>query len=249
MEYVLSFDLGILNLSVCALGIMPIQNKLPYGLTDAEFVKYLYVNQWEVINVLEDHSDMQTTKGACKDVSIDAAAVFLLQALERRRHSLLNHGNCIGVAIEQQPGGRFVNVRMKALSHVLQSFFYIHTHGSVPISFMSAKRKLKGMTPNTDTPVVGTNSAKANKYKDNKAFALNKTRALLSGVKNSADATAVFDSAKKKDDLADSFLQAIRYMYDRYVELKPPRKRKIANKIPEGTKKRVKQHIFVETKE
>lgn len=239
MEYVLSFDLGIRNLAVCALGITPLTEKLPYGVTDIEFAELLHVYLWEVIDILEE-----TSTTGCKEVSIDAAAAFLLNALERRRDALFQFGVCVGVVIEQQPGGKFVNVRMKALSHVLQSFFHIHTRGTIPICFLSAKRKLKGMSTNVATTetdakttaelatetatetTTKTSKAAHSKYKANKTFALDQTRTLLDKLGNGTDANELFNSVKKKDDLADAFLQGVRYMYDHYVNLKPPRKRK-----------------------
>ena len=120
------------------------------------------------------------------------------------------------VLIEQQPVGfhQRSNTMMKCLSHVVQAFFI--DRGIEHVAFVSPKRKLK-MEGCPDTKGLKTKD----RYNLHKRFAIDKTLELLPEGKWKD----WFESLKKQDDAADTFLQA----YQTIME-KPKKKRKRASK-------------------
>lgn len=136
--------------------------------------------------------------------------------------AMVNHLQTIDISgvthvlIEQQPVGfhQRSNTMMKCLSHVVQGFFV--DKGVDHVAFVSPKRKLK-MDGCPDTKGMKTKD----RYKLHKQFAIDKTRELLPQDKWKD----WFESLKKQDDAADTFLQAYQTLNE-----KPKKKRKRASK-------------------
>lgn len=136
--------------------------------------------------------------------------------------AMVNHLQTIDISgvthvlIEQQPVGfhQRSNTMMKCLSHVVQAFFI--DRGIEHVAFVSPKRKLK-MDGCPDTKGLKTKE----RYNLHKQFAIDKTLELLPEGKW----RDWFESLKKQDDAADTFLQA----YQTIME-KPKKKRKRASK-------------------
>jgi len=99
--------------------------------------------------------------------------------------------------LEQQPlGMQARNVKSKTLSHVIQGLLISN---GIPVVFISPQKKLKYMEQS------GT-------YSDNKKFAVEETLRLLNAIDPNESSNVWlqhFNSFKKKDDLADSFLQGL----------------------------------------
>lgn len=99
--------------------------------------------------------------------------------------------------LEQQPlGMQARNVKSKTLSHVIQGLLISK---GIPVVFISPQKKLKYMEQS------GT-------YSDNKKFAVEETLRLLNSIDPNESSNVWlqhFNSFKKKDDLADSFLQGL----------------------------------------
>lgn len=184
----------------------------------AELAETQYqIHHWTVYDVLEALPDVSV-----KTVGIPLLTQHMINMLLAHEVELLHTPPIpTAVLIEQQPGGKFVNVSMKALSHVLQAFMYLKTP-LVPIHFVSARKKLQ----KADAHEKGM--AQKKRYSSNKQFAKEETINILqSSVANSEEALSLFHSRSKKDDLADCFLQALAFYTS---NLPAPKKRRLNKK-------------------
>ena len=116
MPRILGIDVGLRNLAVCAV--------------DVEEETFT-VRQWAVLDVLKEKK--------AKQVTIEESVSLMLNALGER--PALFEGVEL-VAIESQPVGRVVsaNVRMKVVSHCIQSFVALKT--DCKCCFVNPKSKL-----------------------------------------------------------------------------------------------------------
>lgn len=204
---VLSWDVAVKSLSYCILDYIPSMTT---------------ICAWETINVY-DEGDRTCAKPTIKD---DSEAV--LDALIRRR-DVFYRVPLDAVIVECQPGSlnnRFSNMKMKVLSHDIHAFFYTiqRMAGSglggngvvIPVMFVSPNSKLTGMVTESSEDRAarqqGDRRAMGAKYRANKKYAVDTTTALLdqmdSSLLSTTTARAVFHSASKKDDLADSLMLA-----------------------------------------
>jgi hypothetical protein len=148
----ISWDVGIRNLSYCKL--------LVAGPSPGEVI----IEAWDCIDIINDETDIPSTlqsniqsniqsigsssakkagkikKKTCSNVSIPESAELLITALQKRPFLLDPRPSVI--LIETQPGGSFANIRMKTMSHVLQTWFFIMIP-EVSAEFVSAKKKLQ----------------------------------------------------------------------------------------------------------
>ena len=109
--------------------------------------------------------------------------------------------------LEQQPlGMQARNVKSKTLSHVIQGLLISK---GIPVVFISPQKKLKYME-------------QTGNYSDNKKFAVEETLRLLLSVDPNESSNRWlqhFNTFKKKDDLADSFLQGLYASKDHILAL------------------------------
>ena len=186
----------------------------------------VHIRDWCVANVVGEKN--------AKTMSIEQASIMLLDFLRDRFSEDL--GNETVVAIEQQPVGRQVtsNVRMKVLSHVVHTFFYLRGYS---VRFVSPKRKLEGLEQS---------KAKANKerYAHNKRVAVEHCNTVIAGQDPMwAD---FFVALPKKDDAADSLLQGLVVVEDsRKAKQKEAAK---AAKVAERERKRLEKEAAKEAR-
>jgi hypothetical protein len=195
---VLAFDVGTKTLSYCCL-------EAPGG-------GPIEVHLWETIDV---HAEAGLGPKAKPTMKEDAE--YVIQALWRRESDMYAmHPDA--VVIEQQPAGghnRFSSVRMKVLSHVIHSFFYMCSVPA-PVGFVTPASKLAGMRSKETAEQAaarrgGDRKTMGAKYRDNKRFAVDTVTGLLARVE-SPRFHHLFEAAKpKQDDLADAFLLAHAY--------------------------------------
>lgn len=201
----LSFDVGIRNLAVCKVQV------------HEEKENKLEIHHWDVMDVLED------VQGTTKKLPIPETAQHMIDTLKKNEAELLSNPTPTAILIEQQPGGKFVNVGMKALSHVLQTFLYMKAP-HIPIHFVSARKKLQ----KAESHEKGT--AQKKRYTSNKKFAKESALQLLQErVCNAEVALHLFHSKTKNDDLADALLQATAF-YEASIAVQPPAKRRRVSK-------------------
>ena len=101
------------------------------------------------------------------------------------------------VLIEKQPGQ---NKKMKTVENFLHAYFVIKTPTAETIIY-DARHKVPD--------VAGTGKAR---YRQRKATAVTRCREFLDGSEVNARWMDTFKASKKKDDLADTFLQALSFI-------------------------------------
>ena len=240
-----SFDVGIKNLAFCVLKYCP---EKPDGCR-------FDINQWEVINILEGEEcknpptssvrcqailthgaktgqrcnlitkwlaiDGQSYCGHHKppdatrilragNLSMYELSCLVVKALDKRDFTM-----CSKVIIEQQPSK---NARMKNLSMLLLNYFAIKYADKIhDVQFVHAKRKLTVY----DGPYIECKLK--TRYARNKFYGVCYCRWLI---RNDPHWLAYFESHKKKDDLADAYLQGAWYLTKKCKESL------VAKKIP-----------------
>ena len=182
---VLSFDVGIVNLAYCIIETSDGNN---YG-NGSNNIK---ITNWENIS-------MENTKDQC---------VFhtnLINNLDSRSQ-LLDKIDI--VLIEKQPS---FNPKMRIVSGCLQTYFYIRgvidsEYKVKMIRFISPKLKFNCYTG----PEIQVTGKK--KYTRTKKMGVEICKFKLKEHSESDDIIKLFESSPKKDDLADSYLQALSYI-------------------------------------
>jgi hypothetical protein len=218
---VLSWDVGIYNLSYCIL------EKLP----DSDKIKIL---DWDIINLV-DNEEMKKNRP------------LIFENIPRKLHEKPNLLDVDIVVIENQPSLK--NPQMKSIQMILYSYFLIlgkiigkddgnQTSSSSyieKIDFCSASNKLKiydgpeiilDVKPKKqskkivveETVVIEEQPPKKKsnklKYSDKKKLAIEHAKYYIE--KNDIEKLQFFNDHKKKDDLADSYLQGLYYIKKNY---------------------------------
>uniref|UniRef100_A0A6C0KBB8 Mitochondrial resolvase Ydc2 catalytic domain-containing protein n=1 Tax=viral metagenome TaxID=1070528 RepID=A0A6C0KBB8_9ZZZZ len=140
------------------------------------------------------------------------------------------------VVIEKQPS---FNPQMRCLSIALETYFTIRgkvdSSHTASVSFYSAKYKLQLCDDYSELANVPKNK----KYREHKKMAIRQTQRELE--KRGSVLLEFFNSHKKKDDLADSYLQGVSYVQRilnaapcRRVARKPTAKQQRAKKFNEN---------------
>jgi hypothetical protein len=104
--------------------------------------------------------------------------------------------------------------RMKTLQGMITQYFIMR--GVPDIRFISATNKLKLFDPKKD------GEADKADYADRKKRSIEITRSLLLTQSTQSTQSSRFETHKKKDDLADCFLQGVWWLSGNYVPRTPP---------------------------
>jgi hypothetical protein len=222
---VISFDVGIKNLSFCCLEY-----------TGSEYKIY----DWGIINISCDDTCDHIIKGGkecdksathvitssgkklCNThIKNKAYADMKLKKVPKKPNPILHIGENIvsklsaynfldvhDVIIENQPALK--NPTMKTVQMLLYSYFLINGYTSDTsaignIEMINARNKLKAYTgPQIESPFP---KEKKNIYKTNKFLAIEYCKVMVE--EEESQFRELFLSSKKKDDLADSFLQGV----------------------------------------
>ena len=195
MVCVLGIDCGLRNLALCKTIV-----------TDDTSID---IDNWLVLDVLGDKN--------AKKISIEEATRLIIESLQQ--YDAMYDGIDI-VAIESQPVGRAAtgSVRNKVISHVIQTFFEVR---GIQTTFLNPKNKMcrtfiSEHTVEQDAP--GDENTK-------KRYAAHKKAAVTAVHQYVPEKWSEFwNSLKKKDDAADSFL--ISAIVGRNIHAKKNKKRK-----------------------
>ena len=187
---ILSFDIGIKNLAYCIL--------------DKDEDNKLSIIKWDIIKLLEDNEK-------CKGFPLDELTKRLYKQLNSHFYSY----NITKVLLENQPVLK--NPVMKSVQMIVFSFFQYQAillaREINTIKLVNASNKLKvGKTfteINNNEDIIKIKS----KYTRNKKFAIEYTYKILEDrIENFETLIEYFKENKKRDDLADAFLQGMYYI-------------------------------------
>lgn len=196
---ILSFDIGIKNLSYCVL------NK------EDDKIK---IKEWGIINILKDDEKV-------KKVGLEKLSILLYNNLEK----IFNNKHYNIVLLENQPVLK--NPIMKSIQMLIYGYFLyektIMNKEIKIIKLINASNKLKVGKYNNDENFIKLKNEIDNKnYNLSTKYAINKKKAIdytllylnnMNLTENELNQYVnFFNSNKKKDDLADSFLQGIYYI-------------------------------------
>ena len=166
-------------------------------------------------------------KTTVSSMDFDETRLKLINILENKNHLL----NADVVVIENQPS--FKNPRMKSISALLYDYYTIRgiidkerTNSNIKrVKFMSPSNKIKLASDGETQQIVKLKSSEkasdeSKAYKLTKSLAVKYTQDLL---KHLPEWLKHFNSYKKKDDLADAFLQGA-YYFEMNVKADPSEK-------------------------
>lgn len=165
-----------------------LRNLAACKLTVDTATKEFAIRQWEVLSAVPD--DLNVNKTPIEDLCPLFSTLCYAHVADWIH-------NVDTVFIESQPMGRTRNLKTKVLSHILQTILLKAGQDAgrtLTIQFVHPTLKLKNM--------VGERT-----YRKNKAFAVQETDRLLRDALNQAPEAQGLFIGKKRDDLADCFLQ------------------------------------------
>ena len=174
---------------------------LAYCIFDSDLLKIL---EWKIIS-------LENIKDHCK------LHVNLITELDNRKQ-LTNHIDV--VLIEKQPS---FNPKMRIIAGCLQSYFFIRgmidaEYKMKVIKFFSPKHKLKCYS-GPELVIIGKNKSK---YSQTKKMGVLICQAKLNEYSESTEIRELFEKSKKKDDLADCYLQALTYcIFEKLINENP----------------------------
>lgn len=144
--------------------------------------------------------------------SIDILRKKLVEELDNKKHFL----TCNMVLIENQPSLK--NPKMKAISSTIYDYFLIrgiidkelNNSNMEMVKYISPSNKLKIADEGDTTKLVKLKGDESKTYKLTKALGIKYCLKLIEGME---EWIKVFNSYKKKDDMADAFLQGMYYIF------------------------------------
>lgn len=195
---ILSFDIGIKNLSYCL-----VKSEL-----NNDNINKIEIIDWDIINILKDNEKV-------KSINIDE----LSKRLYIKLSEVFKDKDFDIVLLENQPVLK--NPVMKSVQMLIYGFFLYQKTNLIKniklIKLINASNKLKiGLLLNNEFKELKKNIDNKDyntkiKYSINKKKAIDYTLLYLNYLKLN-NYKEFFNLHKKKDDLADSFLQSIYYI-------------------------------------
>jgi hypothetical protein len=176
--------------------------------------KKFSITYWKVLSAVPD--DMNVNKTALEEL-----CPLFSTLIETHLPEWTADANV--AFIESQPMGRTRNLKTKVLSHILQVGL-LRAKPDMRVQFIHPTLKLKNMTGPRD-------------YRKNKAHAVAETQELIDSDKCQSENAPSLFVGKKRDDLADAFLQGYHATW-----CEPPAKRaRQIKKKENGRSKRLRE--------
>jgi len=182
-------------------------------------IKYKYCNNYycnthaksEYKKIQNKYKLKKISKKSVGSMSIDVLRLKLISELEKKTNLL----NVKTVLIENQPTLR--NPKMKAISSTIYDYYLIRgifdkerTNSNIEsVKYMSPSNKLKLAEDGDTQKLIKLKGDQAKTYKLTKSLGIKYCRKMIDKYD---DWKTFFDNTKKKDDLADCFLQGMYYL-------------------------------------
>ena len=194
MKRYLSFDIGIKNLAYC---LLEVDDSIEY--------RNIKIINWGVIDLAQGQK--------VKELDLMTIHTRMIEALNES--DFLNPEASIDTAIlENQPC--LMNPTMKSVQMLLFASLWMRkVDGVVDIGKMamfSARNKLEAY----DGPEIDFSHIKT-KYTRTKKLSIAYTKFMLEQSQQSIEMKELFENSKKKDDLADAYLQGLTYIKKKVV--------------------------------
>ena len=189
MSRYLSFDIGIKNLAYCLLEV-----------DDSTEYRNIKILEWGVMDLAQGQK--------VKELSLMTIHSRMIEALNDC--DFLNSNADIDTAIlENQPC--LMNPTMKSVQMLLFASLWMRKEDGVidigKMAMFSARNKLEAY----DGPEIDMSHIKT-KYTRTKKLSVAYTKYMLEQSEQSTDMKELFENSKKKDDLADAYLQGLTYI-------------------------------------
>ena len=182
-------------------------------------IKFKYCNKYycnthaksEYKKIQNKYKLKKISKKSVGSMSIDVLRLKLISELEKKTNLL----NVKTVLIENQPTLR--NPKMKAISSTIYDYYLIRgifdkerTNSNIEsVKYMSPSNKLKLAEDGDTQKLIKLKGDQAKTYKLTKSLGIKYCRKMIDKYD---DWKTFFDNTKKKDDLADCFLQGMYYL-------------------------------------
>ena len=200
---ILSWDIGIYNCSYILVEVIPKSNETDsleviVNSSEQNSSGKFIINDWDIVNFLDDEK-MKKNR------------TLLFQNIPKKLDEIPELLNVDIVLIENQPSLK--NPQMKSVQMILYSYFLIKGD-NLKIEFISATNKLKIIKNNeTLNEMIDEIKLKTkNSYLQKKKISIAYCERLLNENDNYKNYLDFYKNNKKKDDLADSFLQCLYYV-------------------------------------
>ena len=189
MSRYLSFDIGIKNLAYC---LLEVDDSIEY--------RSIKILEWGVMDLAQGQK--------VKELSLMTIHSRMIEALNDC--DFLNSNADIDTAIlENQPC--LMNPTMKSVQMLLFASLWMRKEDGVidigKMAMFSARNKLEAY----DGPEIDMSHIKT-KYTRTKKLSVAYTKYMLEQSEQSTDMKELFENSKKKDDLADAYLQGLTYI-------------------------------------
>ena len=209
----LSFDIGIKNLSYCLLN-KSTQEIVDWGILNISCDKLCdHVNTKNKccdksatylhgdILLCSSHSKLKQYPNKCKKIKSDNSIYNVGKKMVDELDKYPLFLDCEDVIVENQPSLK--NPTMKSIQMMVYSYFLIKGQAK-NLEMINARNKLKVYKGPKITCII------TDKYKRNKFLAIEYCKEMIKN--QNKKYIELFDNSKKKDDLADSYLQGIYYI-------------------------------------
>jgi hypothetical protein len=176
-----------------------------YEIADAHNIKYEHkVKKTDLVNLINDYINIHYFQNIESKKAADVDLFNIGINIKTKFNKLFeNEGQIDYVIIENQISP--IATRMKTIQGMIVQYFVMANLNVSHIEFISAANKLKGFEKkeNNDTKT---------KYSDRKKLGIEKCLEMLTKDFKFNEHIDYFNQHKKKDDLADSFLQGIWFL-------------------------------------